>query len=509
MKDQLNFSDRTGVIELSSAHSIILPNRPPIVKGEDFNKLITEDPHSEVESFGLFETSTPNYTTYYPDATAEDLDPSDDEFITPTFRLLSKVIVSKFRPIDFGKGNVLRDSMRLLLGQTINIDHEVAVGNAIGSISEVSWQNTYKTKSGIVVPAGINGVLKIDGKSNPRIARGINMNPPSIHSNSVTVRFEWEPSHKFKDENDFYRLVGTYNDKGELIRAIVTKVIAYHETSLVSHGADRFAQKVNSDGQIVNPEYAETVKQFSAEKPLNVKAGLDYKNNIIGLSLDSTIPSGNNNKGKSNTKTTKMNELKDFLVNQLGFKSEDLTDENLIESLTGHVDDLKDQLSTLTTEKEDLDGQVSTLESDKGELEKKFNSLDEKYKELEKSSSDLEGATAEMRTEAVKFYKLCKGDDADEKIVKLMETAKFDVIKSLLTEYRKEADEKFGYVCNDCESNNVSRKSADTSDDGLTDEGGKGGKPEGSKNIPVRERLKNKAKKQRNIYRKYEKKEDK
>ena len=100
--------------------------------------------------------------------------------------------------LDFKTFNrdVLKKSMQMLIGQTINIDHEIAVGNAIGAVSEVFWQPAYKTKSGIEVPAGINAVLKIDGKSNPRIARGVMMDPPSIHSNSVTVRFKWEPSDR-------------------------------------------------------------------------------------------------------------------------------------------------------------------------------------------------------------------------------------------------------------------------------------------------------------------------
>ena len=41
-----------------------------------------------------------------------------------------------------------------------------------------------------------------------------------------------------------------------MIRKVVTEVVRYLETSLVSHGADSFAQKIGEDGKIINPEFA-------------------------------------------------------------------------------------------------------------------------------------------------------------------------------------------------------------------------------------------------------------
>src|SRR5210317_758975 len=91
------------------------------------------------------------------------------------------------------------------------------------------------------------------------------MDPPSVHSVSVTVTFEWKPSHKFEDENEFYGKLGTYDDKGELVRRVVTKIHAYHEISFVAHGADPYAQKI-VDGKIANPEYAATQYKFTASE---------------------------------------------------------------------------------------------------------------------------------------------------------------------------------------------------------------------------------------------------
>lgn len=58
------------------------------------------------------------------------------------------------------------------------------------------------------------------------------------------------------EDGEFYQKLGTYDSKGEMVRRIVTEVVRYLETSLVSHGADSFAQKIGSDGKIVNPTFA-------------------------------------------------------------------------------------------------------------------------------------------------------------------------------------------------------------------------------------------------------------
>ena len=197
-----------------------------------------------------------DYNTYYPNLDKSELTPKDEEFIEPMFRLLSETIVSKnWNPTDFGQNGVLKASMKMLLGQTVNCDHETNIGNAIGAVSQVMWQESYKDGS-FTIPAGINGILKIDGKANPRIARGILMEPPSIHSNSVTVQFKWDKSHPQMEDNEFYQKLGTYDSKGVMVRRMVTEIVRYLETSLVSHGADSFAQKIGSDGKIINPTFA-------------------------------------------------------------------------------------------------------------------------------------------------------------------------------------------------------------------------------------------------------------
>ena len=176
-------------IRLSSEGNLIVGNKPGIVSLSDVSKLIGAESQADIQSFGLFERSTPNYATYYPEASAEDLNPKESEFIEPVFRALSAVtILSSYDAVNFAfDPEILNRSKSLLLGQSVMIDHETALGNIIGAVSEVSWQESYKTRGATKpIPAGINSVLKIDGKANPRIARAIMMDPPGIHSTTVS-----------------------------------------------------------------------------------------------------------------------------------------------------------------------------------------------------------------------------------------------------------------------------------------------------------------------------------
>lgn len=449
-----------GTIQLGVGHSLILGHVPPVVDPAKLSSLINDNPTTEVESFGLWESSSPNYSTYYPEVTAEDLKPKDDEFIEPVFRLLSEVIVYKGVPIDFTKKGVLKASMKKLLGQTVNIDHEVMVGNAIGAVSQVFWQDSYKTASGITVPAGINGKLKIDGKSNPRIARGIMMNPPSIHSNSVTVRYKWEPSHKFENKSDFYEKVGTYDKDGQLIRCVVTEVISYSETSLVSHGADPFAQKVEENGQIVNPEYAVRTAAFSADKKLTGHVFYDLKEFESGFMLDATIPESFNN---NNNNEIGMEELIKSLTTELGFKEGDLTQENLGEKLIESFKNKETQIQTLTDNN-------STLETDKENLTNSLSDLQGKYDTLEADSKEVDNVLKLTREEATRLYQSVHGEEGTSGILQMIADADLKMATAFLKQYRKEAEDKFSASCKDCGSTNVSRVSASSSREGIVNE---------------------------------------
>lgn len=474
---EIDVKNLTGSIQLRAGHSLVLGHMPKSITPELMANKLNNHPTAIVEKFGLFDYASPNYATYYPEVSADDLDPKDEEFIEPLFRMLSETIVSKGAPIDFSKKGVLKASMQKLLGQTVNIDHEMAIGNAIGAVSEVFWQESYKDSSGVTVPAGINARLKIDGKSNPRIVRGIMMKPPSIHSNSVTVRFKWEPSHEFEDNGEFYRRIGTYDKDGQLIRLVVTEVLSYHETSLVSHGADVFAQKIDEDsGKIINPGYAGDNYSFSADKPYSGTCLFDYKDPATMLSLDGSIPEEHNYNNDSNPK--KENHMKDLLEQlseQLGLTEGELTQENAAEKVKEALEAKSTEVTNLTNEKTQLETDKAELE---GELETQKGEVTRLEGELETANTNkdaVENFTTQTKEDAVRFYKLVKGDNAEDSMIELINNSDLKGAQALLEQFEGEAEGKFEAKCNSCGSNDVSRFSAKTPDidDGEGDEDNK------------------------------------
>lgn len=448
---------------LGSGHSMMVGNLTNKIALPSFSEKFYQASRVEVNKFGLFGSNT-DYNTYYPDVTPEDVKPKDNEFIEPVFRMLSNCIIAKnYMPTEFPK-DVLKASMGLLVGQTVNCDHETEIGNAIGSVKEVSWQNAYTDETmGIEIPAGINAVLKIDAKANPRIARGIMMDPPSIHSNSVTVQFEWKPSHSFEREGEFYDKLGTIAKDGTMVRRIVTKIISYRETSLVSHGADPFAQIIKN-GKINNPQYAgATYYSFSDMPPMDEKtlrskiAYLDFKDirsNDIMYNTSKPNYEGNQNPKIQND----MNELQKFLDQLFSDGVLSLAEGSTpsMEVALSQVKDLVVAKNSLTQEKAKADQKIS-------ELQGEVTSLKEQISANQAMVNIGTSHLSEVRSSAVASYKKLYGDDkVDQNILALLEadSTNIETLLSLKATYDAQLDEKFPMRCAKCGSHDVSRASS-------------------------------------------------
>lgn len=476
---KIDLKNRTGTIDLRSGHSLVAGFKPEKITSEMYNDTIAPEVIKNIdkiglETFGLWDSSTPNYATYYPDVKPEDLQPKEEDFIYPMFRCLSATVLWKgYRPIDFSKPGVLKASMSKLVAQTIHIDHETQLGNGIGSVKSVVWQEAYKV-DGVTVPAGINGEFMIDGKSNPRIARGIMSKPPIYHSNSVSVRFKWEPSHKMDSENEFWNKLGSYDEKGNLYRLIVTEIIQYSETSLVAHGADAYAQIIKEDGTINNPKYADGVYNFSSvdantEKEIPFSHFIDYK---VDLTSDTTPLQLNNN--NHNNQNSESMEILLALEVILGLDKDSLKDADTAK-LTEAIDNFKAQSISETAEKlTTAEGKVTKLEGEKAELQRK---LDEQGSgdnaELTSKASKYDAIILNDRAEAKRLYALAKGVDASAETLTMLDTCSPDTLAALSSEYKSSVDAKFPTTCNSCGSTDLSKASSKNDDD---TNGGKDGK---------------------------------
>ena len=444
-------------MRIGQGHTILAGYIPQSVGAQAFNENYyawTKPTPESISQFGLFGSDI-DYNTYYPNLKAEELKPSSEDFIEPMFRLLSETVVSKnWNPTDFGHNGVLKASMKLLLGQTVNCDHETNIGNAIGSVSKVMWQEAYKDGA-FIIPAGINGILKIDGKANPRIARGILMEPPSIHSNSVTVQFKWDKSHPQMDDNEFYMKLGTYDKKGNMVRRIVTEVVRYLETSLVSHGADNFAQKIGEDGKIINPTFAKrswaSYKEYEEDtkKAYYFSDFKDYNDTQESFSDKSQI---DNQENKNS-----MNELEQFI--------ESLVKEGVIsfaEGTEANQENALVLLKGLVSSRSDLQTQVDNLTTEKNALTDQIANKDAEIANLKEMATVGKNHIASLREEAVAAYKKLMGDQVDETIVTMLnsETTGLATIISLKKDYEARLEEKFPLKCSNCGSTDVSRASS-------------------------------------------------
>jgi len=219
--------------------------------------------------------------TFNPDTTPQALIPKEEDFVQKPFRLISATTVGAgtWKSTDFSDTRILRGSRNMLEGVPVYKEHRMNLDNWMGIVTGVKWTSAF-TSNGVNIPAGIDGIIAVDAKTNPKIARGLLMG--TIFSNSVTVEFEWEMSHEFENDWDFYNRIGEIGKDGKMIRRVVTNIINYHETSLVWLGADPYAKAIDTSGDLVNVDigsiYELSKLSYTKERQLpNTQERPEYK----------------------------------------------------------------------------------------------------------------------------------------------------------------------------------------------------------------------------------------
>ena len=197
----------------------------------------------------------------------------EDIYLVP-FRLISATTVGSgsWQSTTFTE-DVLRQAVNKLLKKPVYIDHSYTVEDAIGTVENAVFTNSF-IQDGVAVPAGIDGMLAI----NTGTSKGLNMakliEQGALCSNSVTVQFEWEPSIEVEDEWQFWDNLGRTIDGREVTRN-VTNVLDFHETSIVTLGADPYAKKIDANGNLINIDLAnkvDPIQLFSKAKTKEEKA---------------------------------------------------------------------------------------------------------------------------------------------------------------------------------------------------------------------------------------------
>lgn len=339
-------------------------------------------------------------------SSSDSLEPNDSDFVFATFRALSATILSD-RPIDFTNEKILKASTTKLVGQTVFKDHETYVDNWVGKVDSTVWDN--KTEG---LPPGINAVLKLDSIKDPMTVRGVLQG--AIHSASVTVSFEWQPSHpSLMNDGSFFDHLGE-EIEDEMVRIIVTKIDRFWEISLVWQGADEFAKQIGSDG-----------------KPVHQSAHIPTKLHLQSLS-------------NTTNQENQMNELQDILDKTLGEK---ITKDNFKAAFKSK---LEDETQTL---KDSHQAEIESLNAKIDDLKLKNESLI--------GLADLgKSYLSDQRQETIRLYKLAKSDNVSAVILSTLEKTDLETIQAFQNEFKLEVEEKFPASCAECGSKKISRRSS-------------------------------------------------
>lgn len=484
--------DKSELFKLDMAMAgIQLGSNPKDFRPDKAVDLFAHEQFLEIMQMGMFGDGN-NANTFYPGVSVpKDVMPKPEDFIDVPFRLLSATTVGagSWKATDFSDVNMLRASKDKLLAKPIYFNHDTSVLNWVGGIKSVKWSDAFTNGDGIKVPAGIDGMMSIDAKSNPKIARGVLTG--NVFSNSVTVVFNWEPSHKFDSEHQFMDRIGEMGDDGKMIRRIVTSIEDYYESSLVWLGADPFAKLIDPAGNLKNIDLAGiSYSKISGD----IKKAYDEKHEyrvFFGFEKDLLHLS------KRNEKTTLNNNImNDKILAQLavllGVEVSTLTVESLSKlSLANPADvtvnaenatlatslktaitefsaanptvDVKDTAAFLAAHKfvpatqvaefANAQTELVTLRKEKTDLTTEVTSL--------KADATLGQSFIKMkRDETVRLYKVAQGDKATDAVVALINEAKPEALEGLLAQYAGDATGKFASTCTDCGSNKIEFRSS-------------------------------------------------
>lgn len=437
-----------------------------------------------------------NQSDYYADATKNSVTPKEEDFLRVPFRLITAGIVGggSWKATDFSKAGILKDSTKMLLGKPVFKDHETDLDNWVGIVESVKWSESFMS-NGVLVPAGIDGVLLVDVKTNPKIARGLMLG--SIFSNSVTVQFDWTPSHNFDNIYDFYDKIGQLHSDGTMIRRVVTKIHAYHESSLVWLGADPYAKAYAEDGTLKQIDTASVVnfaknsaeakfptkneENLTEEQTKDLKKSKKYQI-VFGidenvLSLSSKSDSSKN----SETKTTvEMNKFAQLFILAFGASlnlTENSSEDDVklaLDKLSLKDDSMKNEIEKLKVAHSTLVEAAKSVQADVtdaniGEFVKNHSFV--ANTQLEQYKVDAPFAVAgkahldSQRKEAIRLYKVATGDKANDAVVAMFEKADANAIEGLVAQYTNEATAKFSGKCAKCGSKDFTFQSSVVPDD--------------------------------------------
>lgn len=350
--------------------------------------------------------------------------PKEEDYIRVPFRLLSAHIVGAgtWKATDFSDEAVLKASMPMLVGKPAYINHDIYnVENAIGIIESVEWSEKKTDEMGNTIPAGIDGVYRIDAVANLELARKVLGD--AIQGSSVTIDYEYMPSHEFEEEWKFESRIGEMID-GKMVCRKVTGILNYYESSLVGFPADPFAKKLDPEGNPMNAPKSGTYN-FAEEKAESVKQGKYYIVENFGTEPEpDTQP-------KTETSESQL-------------------------AIAGLQKELNDSMEVAKAFQLQLAASSTTIEAQKTQIAE----LDSKIQELSVFKESYSKMIDLKRAEIRKAYTLSI-ETPSQAMITLIDTADNDTLNGLLETFSLKLNETLKPHCKDCGSGKVSFQSSE------------------------------------------------
>lgn len=425
--------------------------------------------------------------------------PKKEDFMLFPFRQLSATIVGggSWKATDFSNEAVLKKSTNLMRGVPAYLNHVQLVMKEIGNIGDPEWTPAYKNDKGDLIPSGIDAPFVIDSLLQPELCRKLSSPVSPINSCSVTVVFDWEASHDFEREGDFYWHIGEMIDDGkgtEMVRRIATKIIAYEESSLVWLGADPYAKMLDSTGQVVNIDRASAfAKHKLAQDPDQSKYDPTAKFWVFDC-LDSEkflhlSKSSTEFIEPKTEKTHHMNEeLLQFLSAGFGIKIEDLkagkfdkasADKFKIVasdsfSKMKSVEDFEKEVQAKTK----AEGELATTKTELTKVQGEKTAIEQEKTKLEPMAKIGTDVLKAGKDEAKRLYGIFSKQKPEKTILDEIE-AEIDFLKleKKIEMFGGQAISQFGGSCSKCGNKDIKFRSS------VPKEGEEGGNEEESFNL--------------------------
>lgn len=349
--------------------------------------------------------------------------PTEADYVDVPVRMLSATDVQS-KMFNFGhkNGEPLKKACekKMFDGLVILKDHDMTVDNWMGKTHSTFWDTTTPG-----APAGVTGMMRLDKKADPKTVRGVLTG--MLDSVSVTIAFDFEPSHPKMDEFDFYMAMGSEVD-GVTVQALVTDINRVYELSLVWTGADQYAKVPGKDGAIHTP---------GVSNSQSFKEGhMDPKKLAALLGLD--------------PETATAESLEAFLKQFSGVKAE--------------VESLKTQLTTATEAATAAKTEIESLTATVAELTplKEANAaLVAEVAELKPKAELGDAHFAAQKAEALRIYNLALGTKAEESMAKVIkDSTDISVVEGFIKTFTDQADTVAPMTCQSCGSKEIKRKAS-------------------------------------------------